>query len=193
MGKLVYFISLTLDGFIAGPGDEVEFFEGSEDYMRHMVTTYAELMPGHARDQLGLAQTPPSRFGTVVMGRRTYDPGLQMGITSPYPHLRQVVFSRTLTSPDPQVTVTAADPLATVRELKASDDGLDIYLAGGGQLAAALLPEIDELIIKRYPAIAGTGIRAFATDFSPRQWEITGNVGFDSGNSITTFVPRTRN
>lgn len=33
MPKLVYYISLSLDGFIAGPDDVVDFFNGSADYM----------------------------------------------------------------------------------------------------------------------------------------------------------------
>ncbi|MFG3013690.1 hypothetical protein ACGFZB_25230 [Streptomyces cinerochromogenes] len=36
--------------------------------------------------------------------------------------------------------------------------GLDIWLCGGGRLAGTLWPEIDELLIKTYPVVAGTGI-----------------------------------
>lgn len=188
MRKLVYFVSLSLDGFIAGPEDEVDFFAGSDDYMERMTNDFADLLPHHARVQLALSERPLTRFDTVVMGRRSYDPALQMGVTSPYSHLRQVVFSRTLTSTDPQVQITAADPLDTIRGLKAEASSFDIYLAGGGQLAATLLPEIDELIIKRYPVIIGTGLPAFAHGFSPAQFSMVENVTFASGNSITRFT-----
>ncbi|ALV45107.1 deaminase [Arthrobacter alpinus] len=189
MRKLVYFISLSLDGFIAGPEDQVDFFAGSDDYVQYMVTTYSDLMPHHARVQLGMSDQPLNRFDTVVMGRRTYGPALQMGITSPYSHLQQVVFSRTLASPDPQVNVTAEDPREVIRGLKNEDSRFDIYLAGGGQLAAALLPDIDELIIKRYPVIIGSGLRAFDHEFTPAQFSMLDTVTFDSGNSMTRFVP----
>lgn len=41
---------------------------------------------------------------------------------------------------DPGVELVR-DPLDTVRRLKAEDGGMDIWLTGGGRLAAALLPE----------------------------------------------------
>ena len=189
MRHLVYYIALTLDGFIAGPGDEVDFFEGSEDYTQHMIEKYSDTLPQHGREHLGIGQAPLTRFDTVVMGRRTYDPALQIGITSPYPHLRQIVFSRTLPATDPAVLVTDADPVATVRALKQEDSPLDIYLAGGGQLAGALLPEIDEIIIKRYPVFIGDGIRPFGTDFEPRQFTMDDSIVFGRGNSITSFKP----
>jgi hypothetical protein len=41
-----------------------------------------------------------------------YEPALRAGITSPYPHLRQYVVSRSITeSPDPAVEIIAGDPL----------------------------------------------------------------------------------
>ncbi|MGP9503724.1 dihydrofolate reductase family protein [Specibacter sp. AOP5-B1-6] len=189
MRKLVYYISLSLDGFIAGPEDEVDFFNGSADYMQHMIAVYADLLPRQAREHLGLAEAPLTRFDTVVMGRRSYDPALQLGITSPYPHLRQVVFSRSLANTDAQVLVTDADPVATLRQLKKDDSRFDIYLAGGGRLAAALLPEIDELIIKRYPVVVGSGVPAFDREFAPAHFAMVDNVVFESGNSITSFKP----
>lgn len=85
--------------------------------------------------------------------------------------------------------VTDADPIATVRALKEEDSPLDIYLAGGGQLAGALLPEIDEIIIKRYPVFIGDGIRPFGTGFAPRQFTMASSIIFDPGNSITSFKP----
>ena len=56
--------------------------------------------------------------------------------------------SRTLAGrTDLPVEVVSDDPLARVRELKA-EEGLDIWLVGGGTLAHALLPEVDRLVLK---------------------------------------------
>ncbi|WP_400994868.1 dihydrofolate reductase family protein [Agromyces sp. GXQ0307] len=187
MRKLVYYISLSIDGVIAGPDDEVDFYPGSDDYMAWMAGDYGDALPGHIRERFGLADAALTRFDTVVMGRRTYDPALQLGITSPYPHLRQYVASASLDGPDPAVTVVADDPVAAVRTLKAEESPLDIYLAGGGRLAGQLLSEIDELVIKRYPVVAGAGRPAFGPDFAPTVFGLDAVRSFDGGNLVEWY------
>lgn len=187
MRNLTYYISLSIDGFIAGPGDEVDFFPGSDDYMAWMVGEYGDALPTHARAQLGISDVPLSRFDTIVMGRRTYEPGLQLGIESPYSHLRQFVVSASLDQLDPAVTMIASDPVAAVRALKQEDSALDIYLAGGGILAGQLLDEIDRLVIKRYPVVAGAGMTAFGSEFRPTVFALDEVRSFDGGNVVEFY------
>ncbi|MVA75450.1 dihydrofolate reductase [Auraticoccus sp. F435] len=187
MRDLVYYVALSIDGLLAGPQDELDFYRGSPEYQEWMVAEYADALPTAPRRQLGCDHEPLRRFDTVVMGRRTYDPALVEGITSPYAHLRQYVVSRTLESPDPAVTVVADDPLATVRALKAEDSELDIYLAGGGQLAGVLLDEIDRLVVKRYPVVAGAGRPAFGSSFSPTQFDLDDVRTFPGGNAVLSY------
>lgn len=190
MRELVYYIAVSIDGYIAGPGDEVDFYPGSDEYMAHMLAEYPDTIPSHIRSQVGLAEVPLKRFDTVLMGRRTYEPALAECITSPYSHLRQVVFSRGLEPQDPAVTVESGDPLEVARALKSEDSPLDIYLAGGGTLAAVLLPEIDRIIVKQYPVVAGAGRPAFSGAFAPTRFELEDISRFDGGNAIMTYVRR---
>ncbi|BDZ54060.1 hypothetical protein GCM10025870_11330 [Agromyces marinus] len=74
-----------------------------------------------------------------------------------------------------------------MRSLKAEDSGLDIYLAGGGRLAGQLLDEIDELVIKRYPVVAGAGIPAFGPVFAPTAFSLDGVRSFDGGNLVEWY------
>lgn len=187
MRNLTYYIALSIDGVIAGPDDEVDFFPGSDEYMAWMVGDYGDTLPTHVRAQLGIAKAPLTRFDTVVMGRRTYEPGLQLGVTSPYDHLRQVVVSRSLEQLDPAVTMVASDPVAAVRALKQEDSPLDIYLAGGGVLAGQLLDEIDRLVIKRYPVVAGAGRTAFGPAFSPTTFALDEVRSFEGGNIVEWY------
>lgn len=143
MRTLTYYVGVSLDGFIAGPNGSFDFFPVDSSVLEFIATEYPETLPTHVREHLGIT-APAVHFDTVVMGRATYSPALEAGITSPYAGLRQYVVSTTLTqSPDPQVRV-APDPLALVRDLK-QEDGAGVWLAGGGRLAGALLSEIDRL------------------------------------------------
>lgn len=186
MRELTYYIALTIDGFIAGPNDEIDFYPLADDHSAYMNEQYPEMVPTHLRQAMGMDDVPNRRFDTVVMGRRTYDPALEVGITRPYAHLRQIVASRSLASPDPAVEVVRDDPRARVQELKA-EDGLGIYLAGGGQLAGQLLPEIDRLVVKKYPVIAGTGLPAFAAGFQPTRFTLEEAATFSNGCAVLTY------
>ncbi|RVW06021.1 dihydrofolate reductase family protein [Rhodococcus spongiicola] len=187
MRKLVYYVGVTLDGCIAGPDDEIDFFPFTDAIAAWITDRYPETIPTHMRPALGLGETPNRSFDTVVMGRGTYAPALEIGVTNPYAHLRQLVVSTTLgTSPDPAIESIADDPLTAVRKLK-SEEGLDIWLAGGGKLAASLLPEIDELIVKSYPMVAGSGRPMFDGAFQPTAFTRIDQTALDDGASITSF------
>lgn len=189
MRTLTYYVAATLDGHIAGPDGETTFFP-FDDELRHVIMAdFPETLPGHLRGPFGLTDTPNRRFDTVVMGRGTYEPALDVGITSPYPHLAQYVVSRSLQVDDPDVVV-ATDPVALVRELK-HREGMGIWLAGGGRLAAALRDEIDELIIKRNPIVTGAGIPLFAGPFQPGQFVPTGSRELDCHVRIEEYRRRT--
>ncbi|MEU3774045.1 dihydrofolate reductase family protein [Streptomyces sp. NPDC032472] len=191
MRKLTYFIATTVDGFIGDPDGEADFMypHVDEEFVAHLVAEYPETISALGRTQLGIEDAPLKRFDTVLMGRRTYEPGLKVGMTSPYGHMReQYVVSRSLTeSPDPQVQLLDGDIAAAVRELKAQD-GLDIWLCGGADLAAQLHEEIDEYVVKTYPVIAGTGMPMSRVGFGVRRLELTGCTALGGGQIITSYA-----
>ncbi|WP_380281295.1 dihydrofolate reductase family protein [Kitasatospora purpeofusca] len=189
MRKLTYYVGTTVDGFIAAPDGDYRFlmpYVGGE-FLAHLCAEYPETLPTPGRAAMGLAEAPNKRFDTVLMGRGTYEPGLAVGLTSPYAHLRQIVFSRSLTeSPDPAVEVTAADPLDLVGELK-RQEGLGIWLCGGGELAGRLLPEIDELIVKQSPVAIGAGVPLFRAGFAPHTFALADSRVFPNGVTVRTY------
>lgn len=156
MRKLTYYVASTIDGFIATEDGSVDFFPVGGDHGPAITAQYPETLPTKVREALGI-EKGNATFDTVVMGRRTHDFGVRTGTSSPYAHLRQYVVSTTLPeSPDPSVQLISADPLTAVRELK-RENGLGIWLCGGGELAQVLLPEIDQVFLKLYPIVLGRG------------------------------------
>ncbi|MFE2911744.1 dihydrofolate reductase family protein [Kitasatospora indigofera] len=187
MRQLTYYVGTTLDGFIAGPDGQFDFFPFEGDLAAALLAEYPETIPAHGRGPLGLDGVANKRFDTVLMGRATYEPGLAAGVAGPYPHLRQYVFSRTLARPHPAVEIVSTDPVAFVRDLK-RQDGAGIWLCGGADLAGQLLAEIDELVIKRYPVVIGSGIPLFRAPFLPAGFTLTDSRVFNTGATITTYA-----
>jgi dihydrofolate reductase len=180
--KLTYFIAASIDGFIGAPDGDAAFFTRfvDEEFLEFLKTEYPETLPTQGRRALGLDDLENKRFDTVIQGRASYDLALAVNVTSPYAHLRQYVASRTIKdAPDPAVEIVSGDVVGKVRELK-REEGLDIYLCGGSTLAGALLDEVDELVIKTYPIVLGSGMPMFAsgfriTDFAPASVRTFGN------------------
>lgn len=196
MRELVYYAAVSLDGRIAGPGGEFDFFfapladeERSAAYNAWVDARFPEATPTAGRAAAGLQDVPNARFDTVVMGLGTYRAAYDHGIESPYAHLRQYVVSTTLGPVSaPEVTVVDRDPVGLVRGLKAQDSGLDIWLCGGGRLAGALLPEIDRLVLKAYPVLAGAGVPLVEGGFDPGLFEVRDRQVFDNGVSVTEYA-----
>lgn len=190
MRKLVYYVATTLDGFIAGPdgGDPSgqDYFPVTPDLVQFIVENYPETLPAPARQALNI-DSPAVAFDTVVEGRHSYNIGLAAGLTNAYPHLRHIVFSRTMTaSPDPGVQVVASDPSDFVRELK-SEPGKDIWLVGGGKIAAALLADIDRLVLKQNPSVIGSGVPPFDGPFATTLFQPVSELLLDGGVRILTY------
>ncbi|WP_017614301.1 dihydrofolate reductase family protein [Nocardiopsis salina] len=194
MRTLTYSVAVSLDGFVCAPDGSFDFFdpdaESGElgDNGRFHVEEYPELLPTHVRAHLGV-DVPDRHFDTVLQGRGSYQVALDIGVTSPYSHMREYVFSRTLPADiDQNVTVVAEDPVGAVRALKAEAGPLGVCLVGGPAIAGLLLPEIDELMIKRYPVVAGSGKAFFeGADFDPASFERVESTVFEQGSDYTLF------
>ncbi|GAA5097419.1 dihydrofolate reductase family protein [Nocardia iowensis] len=189
MRKLVYYVAVSLDGYIAGPGGEFDFYPTDDEMAAWITGQYPDFVPTHIRPHVGVPlDEPNTRCDTVISGRGTYEPALSVGVTSPYAHMKQYVVSRTLGRiDDPAVELVEGDPVDLVRRLK-KEEGLDIWLCGGGNLAAQLLGEIDEMIIKSYPVVAGGGIPAFAGEFRPTLFSPAQRKEFGNGTQVTWFT-----
>jgi dihydrofolate reductase len=104
---------------------------------------------------------------TIVMGRRTYEVALRMGVSGgAYPGMKNYVFSRTMKQ-DPKKKVKnlefiSEDAAEFVRKLKAQE-GKDICVMGGGLLAKSLFEAnlIDEIGFNIHPVLLGSGIPVF--------------------------------
>ncbi|WP_030018659.1 dihydrofolate reductase family protein [Streptomyces monomycini] len=190
MRKLTYFVACSIDGFIGDPdGDASSMMRYvDEEFLEFLKTEYPETVSAEGRAVLDFHDAENQQFDTVIQGRGSYQVGLDAGVTSPYGHLREYVASRSLgTSPDPNVHLITDDLVGTVRALKAEEGGLGIWLCGGSQLAGDLLDEVDELVIKTYPQVYGSGMPMFGADFRATDFTLDSVRTFSNGVLVRKY------
>jgi len=186
MRKLIYYVACTVDGFIAHEDGSFDCFLTGGEHVADLLESFPETIPAHLRDMLGV-RAKNRRFDAVLMGRKTYEVGLEVGVTSPYPHLKQYLFSGGMReSPDGEVQLVSGNAAAKVRGLK-QEAGKDIWLCGGGELATRLFPEIDELILKVNPVLIGSGIPLFRGVVKPTALEVAASKGYGNGFRLTHY------
>jgi len=144
MRQVVYGAACSLDGFLAGPDGSLDWIHFSKDVERLIAAQW-------------------TRFDVVLMGRKTWLVGLEMGGAATMPGAATYVFSRTLADQDaPGATLVRDDAVEFVRALKQAP-GKDICLMGGGELAQSLFAAglIDEVGLNIHPVILGAGAPFF--------------------------------
>ncbi|MCX4905523.1 dihydrofolate reductase family protein [Streptomyces sp. NBC_00878] len=190
MRKLTYFIACSIDGFIGDPsGDAAMMYPFvDEEFFDFLKTDYPETMSTHGRRATGMDDLANQKYDTIIQGRASYDIALELGVTSPFAHMREYVASRSLNeSPDPHVEIISDDLVGKVRELKAEEGGLGIYLCGGSRLAGELIDEIDELVIKTYPIVLGSGMPMFGSGFAVGEFTLGETRTFKNGAVVRTY------
>jgi dihydrofolate reductase len=161
MRPVVVYAATSLDGFIAGPDDDLSWLPpaGAE-------TDYEEFL---------------GAVGAVVMGRRTWEILPSLG-PYPYAELPAYVMSRTL-EPGRRgpVVVTAASPQELAAELR-DGDGVAWLVGGGGVFGAfAAAGLVDEWIITVVPALLGQGVPLLAPGTPRQTLALTGRRDFPGG------------
>ncbi|MCG7409211.1 dihydrofolate reductase family protein [Paenibacillus sp. ACRRX] len=154
--KVVLYIAMSLDGYIARP-------DGSVDWLNDIE------MDGGDGGYGEFYRT----VGTIVMGRLTYDEVLKLADDFPYADKPCYVLSRTTQPPAPHVTFTDETLETLIPRLKAGSEG-DVWLVGGGQLVTAFLEAklLDELCITIIPKVLGDGIPLFPQGTVPSTFRL---------------------
>lgn len=174
MRKIVYYVAMSLDGYIDGPEASVEGFVATGSGVDQYLSDLKE-------------------FDTVIMGRKTYEFGYQYGLVPgepAYAIMEHYIFSNTLSFEKQNASVHVKPiEIEEVRALK-QQTGTDIYLCGGGQLAGWLLDHdlIDILKIKLNPLILGQGTPLFGDSSKFIQPRLVDTSLYDHGLQIITYT-----
>jgi len=174
MRKIVYYVAITLDGYICGPDESIEGYvdrgSGLEKYLSDLES-----------------------FDTVIMGRKTYEFGFKFGLIPgqpAYKHMQHFIFSETASYENmhDQVKIVPRN-IDLVRQMK-EDTGSSIYLCGGSIFAGWLLQHrlIDELKIKMSPVIFGSGLPMFSGVQNLYHLKLIDSQQHDHGMMINSYT-----
>jgi dihydrofolate reductase len=164
--KLIVYIAMSVDGFIAGNNDDLSFLQQveqeGEDY------GYGDFI-----------QT----IDTVIIGRRTYDTVMQL--TDQFPHADKAcyIISSKMQEPKGNLRFYTGDLHALVAELKATNSDKHIFCDGGASIVQQLLrlKLVDELIVSIIPVVLGDGIRLFGDNTAQQQLTLLSSKAYPKG------------
>lgn len=163
MRKVILYSAVSIDGYIAGPNDEIDWLQDDPAY-----DGYEPFV---------------SRVDTIVMGRRTWDVFVGFG-EYPYGEIKSIIMSGSLGRLDVDwpVDLTDASPEKVIGDLRAKP-GKDIWLMGGGQLNRSFLEAnlIDEFIISIQPQLLGDGLPLFPKGFPHQSFQLTSSKSYPKG------------
>jgi dihydrofolate reductase len=166
MSKTILYIATSLDGFIAGEGDDLSWlepYEGGEYGFEAFI----------------------SGIGAMIEGRRTYDVAVAGGFAEvghPVPALIVTHHPPTTAPAGVDVTFVSGDAESILAQAKARTDK-DIWLVGGAQVARLFVNAglVDEYVLTVVPVFLGAGIPLFEDIANPRPLELQETKTFDKG------------
>ena len=194
MSKLIAAISISLDGFVAGPEPSAEdpLGKGGEQLHEWMFTAAAwhdqhGTQGGEDNVDSELLAELRERVGATIMGRGMYSGGAGPWAHDPRPDgwwgddppFHQPVFVLTSHAREPLpmqggTTFTfVADGIASALEqARAAAGGKDVQVAGGGSAIAQYLAAglLDELQLHVAPVLLGSGDAAVRRRRPPAAW-----------------------
>ena len=146
MRKVILSAAISIDGYIARPNGDVDFLIMPED-----LSSMAEFFSG---------------LDVILMGRKTYEVSLKMGGAPPFGG-DTYVFSRNEPSGKRNGVIWTSEPPREFVDALRKNQGKNIFLMGGGELARAFLGEdlVDELHLSIVPSLLGAGIPLFPAGF----------------------------
>lgn len=161
VGKVVLTFSMSLDGFIAGPDISLDNAMGVGGDRLHKWMFHGG---PENRIDLGMARELLAKVGAAVLGKRTYDVGLQHWGDTPYPVPSFVVTHEKLGKLEMEsAAFTFVEGIEeALNQAQAAAAG-KVVIVMGASVAQQMLKQrlADEIYIQLVPVLLGGGSRLF--------------------------------
>jgi len=189
MRKLIVLTFMTLDGVMQAPGGPEEDTSGGFKFGGWSVGYFDDVVGQAMGEQMG-------HPFDLLLGRRTFDifatfwPKVTdetgRGINSA---TKYVVSHRPVNLDWKTTVLITGDVVDKIKKLKA-EDGPELQVHGSGDLIQTLLMSdlVDELWLKTFPVVLGTGKRLFARGTIPAGFTLLRSTTSPSGVVIGTYA-----
>lgn len=164
-GKIVLYIAVSVDGYIAKPGDDLSFLSRVEQ-------------EGEDYGYSGFMET----VDTVIMGRKTYE-----WVTANVPVFPHAGIDTYIITHNPRpslgrIRFYTGDLGELIAELR-NRPGKNIFIDGGAEIVHELLKQrlIDKMILSIIPVVLGNGVRLFKDGRPEQSLNLIGSKQFSTG------------
>lgn len=176
MRKIVLYIAMSLDGYIADESGNVDWL-GGHNNENNEPGSYPEFI---------------KTVDTVILGWTTYH---QIAIELfpqgwPYEGMKSYVITHRQAESTDEIIFTDKNPVDLINELKVQK-GKDIWICGGASVINPLIKSdlIDQYTISIIPTVMGRGIRLFENDLPERKLKLISTTHYD-GITDLVYEPR---
>jgi len=179
MRKLVLFMHVALDGFVAGPGGEMDWINVDDeifDYAGERTNEADTALYGRVTYQMMESYWPTA---AEQANATRHD----IEHSNWYNKVTKVVLSRTMKGQQVKNTSIISENIAANINALKQQPGKDILMFGSPSAAHLLMQEnlIDDLWLFVNPVVLGQGIPLFKDVKGPLKLKLLKNVAFSSG------------
>lgn len=186
MRKLVLYMSMTLDGFVAGPNDEFDDFEPSIEehvFANQLFDSMDSVMFGRITYEGFVG------YWDAINLNDTTAPAQEIAFARIFQRLERIVVSRTLSTTANNTIVIRDGTKKQVEKLK-ERAGRDMILVCGPELLGDLMEHqlVDEFVLMIKPRVLGRGKSLFRDVKTVTNFRLLATKEFKSGTVMHRYV-----
>ncbi len=177
MRKVVIYIAMSLDGYIAQKDGGVDFLQGD----------------GTSDGEMGSFLEFYDNVGDVIMGYKTYHQVTTQLAPDDYPYKdkKSYVFTSKDLKDEKDIFFVNDSVVNTINNLKNNGDEGDIWINGGASIVNDVIENnlFDEMIISIIPTVLGEGISLFKKNDIQTKLKVASS-GCKNGIVEIKYLPR---
>ncbi len=177
MGKTILYIAMSLDGYIAGPNEDLSWLNSGSDIDSGGDNPYAW-------------EPFIASVGAIIMGRNTYDLEMRNGWDSAHPIPKFILTTKPKNPRAKEDDFFTDEDIAEVLKKAKQITDKNIWVEGGAGVAQQFIKKdlLDEMILFIAPVLLGSGIKLFGELDTYKNFELRTARRYDMNMAQLEYV-----